>query len=132
MYRKLLIVDDDEDDIRMLTDAFRQQNLPVRYETLNCSRKLLDTLMASPPDALPALLLIDLNMPAITGIEALAAIRGHALTANLPVCVMSTSGDPATMQQCYNYGIRKYLVKPTRYEGLLKVAREICSILNGV
>jgi len=130
MYRKLLIVDDDEDDIELLIEAFQQLKLKICYETLTSSRTLLEKLKNCAVEDLPALLVIDVNMPAITGIEALAAIRRNRATAHLPVCVMSTSSDPVTQQRCYDYGIEKYIVKPSEYRQLLVVALEINRILN--
>ncbi|NUO00363.1 MAG: response regulator [Saprospiraceae bacterium] len=72
-----------------------------------------------------AVVIIDLNMPKMSGIELLKIFRNDAKLHNMPVLVFSSSDDPNDMQNCYDHGASAYVVKPSGLEELETTMRQI-------
>jgi len=64
----------------------------------------------------PLLLLLDINMPRVNGIEVLKAIKGDPATAKLPVIMLTTTDDPREVDRCYELGCSIYITKPVKYD----------------
>jgi CheY-like chemotaxis protein len=71
---------------------------------------------ASPGEAREALLLLDINMPQVDGIEALRQLRSRPSTALLPVIMLTTTDNPREIARCYELGCNIYVTKPVVYE----------------
>ncbi len=71
--------------------------------------------------SLPCVILLDLSLPGLDGIEVLRRIRAHPRTEKLPVVVFTASTDPSHVLACYRAGANSYVVRPSRYEEYLRV-----------
>lgn len=125
---RLWVVEDDEDDCTMLSDAFRQQNVLCEMSFFSDGEAFLEYLNAR--DALadlspPGLTLLDLNMPRMGGVATLSALRSDARYRHLPVVVFTTSNNEHDIQETYTLGVSAYLTKPSREEDLHKVVNFI-------
>jgi CheY-like chemotaxis protein len=115
----ILVADDDEDDRLLVADALGRVSptLDLRYVT--DGRELLDYLLRrgqwSDPEAAPVpdLVLLDLNMPRMSGRDALRTIKEDATIRTLPVVVFTTSEDPRDVRTCYESGANAYVTKPS-------------------
>lgn len=103
---KLLIVDDDRLTLHLLQGLLTPWSLHV--STLNDPRQCLATLEADPPD----LLILDIQMPHINGIELCQQLRQHPQWSWLPILVLTGQTDAATIQQVFTVGADDYLSKP--------------------
>ncbi len=74
---------------------------------------------------LPVLMLLDINMPKLSGIDVLTAIKADPATANTPAIMLTTTDDPREIQRCYEQGCNAYVVKPVVYESFVDAVRRL-------
>ena len=128
--RVLLLVEDDEGDVWATRRAFSGLSTIEQVETFKDGEHALQWLQErggdnSGDDPLPALVLLDLNLPRITGIEFLERIKTDHLLRHIPVIILTTSADANDVQRAYAAGASSYLVKPASMEGFTKVAEAV-------
>lgn len=115
----LLLVEDESDDVLFFRRALRQAAPDVRLEVAVDGVEAMDQLGEGRPR--PDLVVLDLKLPRRSGLEVLAWVRGQARLRDLPVVVMSSSGEPSDILRARALGIDEYIVKPTSYEALRDV-----------
>lgn len=112
--RHVLLVDDNPNDLELALEVMNQgtqggpkvvtaQGGPEALAYLSAHRGRCDR---------PSLVLLDLNMPQLGGLDVLDAIRADAELHDIPVIMLTTSGEPSDIQACYKRGANGYLVKP--------------------
>ena len=72
----------------------------------------------------PRLILLDLKMPRVGGIEVARALKGNDLTKHIPIVVMTSSNEESDIAECYKLGANSYIVKPLDFDALAEVARQ--------
>jgi CheY-like chemotaxis protein len=113
-----LVIADDEADIRhLIVFLLRSYDL---YEAQN-GRRALELIREVQPD----LVLLDVMMPEMTGLEVLDAMREHPLTASIPVVLLSAKGQAAEIEQGLQSGATRYLVKPFESQALRACVEEV-------
>lgn len=98
------IVDDDADDREIIRDAFQANNHHAEYMTLESGDALLQYLHENKDNGLPALILLDLNMPGKDGREALKEIKSNVAFQAVPIVVFTTSSSDRDKETSYEYG----------------------------
>jgi len=78
------------------------------------------------------LLLLDINMPRLDGIEVLRRIKADPMTSKIPVIMLTTTDDPREVQRCYELGCSVYLTKPVEYEGFIEAINRLGLFLQVV
>lgn len=78
----------------------------------------------------PLLLLLDINMPRLDGIEVLRALKAAPQTARLPVIMLTTTDDPREVQRCYELGCSSYVTKPVEYDRFVEAIRRLGLFLS--
>lgn len=127
----LLMADDDPDDRDLARQALQAARVRNRLDFVSDGEQLLDYLNRRGDfghlagDALPGLILLDLNMPRMDGREALIAIKADPLLRRIPVVVMTTSQSDEEVARAYDHGASSYIKKPVTFEGLVEVMRAI-------
>lgn len=126
----VLLADDDEDDRDFTREAMRQVNPHSEVSFVSDGQELLDYLRrdglyaSSESDTrVPDVILLDLNMPRMTGSEALAAIRADETLKGLPVVVLTTSRREEDVADCYERGANSYISKPSTFTDLVEAMR---------
>jgi CheY-like chemotaxis protein len=117
----VLLVEDDPSDAELILRALRKLLPPRRILTLKDGAAALDLLLdSSRPDALasglPRLIILDLKLPKVTGLEVLRQIKSHERTRCLPAIILTSSRSERDLRECYRSGANSYLVKPVAYE----------------
>jgi CheY-like chemotaxis protein len=119
----ILLVEDDQVDIMNVQRAFSKNNIANPLVVAHNGQEALDMLRGengqkkiSPT---PRIVLLDLNMPKMNGIEFLKAIRSDFELKSLSVFVMTTSGDEKDKIDAYNYNVAGYIIKPVNFEVFL-------------
>ena len=131
MARDILLVEDNPDDVELTRIAFEQANIPNRLVVARDGAEALDYLYARgshtgrDPSQLPALVLLDLNLPKIDGREVLQAIRSDPATQPLPVVVLSTSREPDDVQSTYALHANSYIQKPLDFQQFLWAVKQV-------
>lgn len=125
--RCIFVVEDSDEDYETVRDAARRSGLAHKIVRATSGQECL-RLLRDPPqarNALPLLVLLDLNTPNDDGREVLRQIRSDAKLKSLPLVVLSGSANPRDLQFCYDCGANAYHVKPVDHVLHLQVLQEI-------
>lgn len=128
----ILIAEDDADDRFLLQTAFDEKGYTDRVEFVENGVELLkylDNISRKNHEEIvyPDFILLDLNMPKKNGRETLQELKTHLLFKSIPVIVYTTTKNEQEIRRCYELGANSYVVKPARFEALLKVVEDIRS-----
>jgi two-component system, response regulator len=124
----ILLVEDNPDDVTLTMRAFRKNNISnemaVACDGEEALRYLLPDAAAETVTApLPLLVLLDINLPKINGLDVLRGIRSHERTKYLPVVVLTTSSEERDIVESYNLGANSYVRKPVVFERFIDAIR---------
>ncbi len=116
MQKKLtiLLIEDDQIEVMKFNRILSKIDSKHRVIEANNGEEALNILENK--DDLPNLILLDLNMPKINGIEFLKILKNDEILKYLPTVVLTTSNNQKDMLECYKIGIAGYMVKPLKYE----------------
>lgn len=117
------IVDDDEDDQLFIRSAFQDGKPSISVLSLYDGSELVPKLIQA--DALPRLILLDINMPLKNGFETLKELRSLVAFATLPVVMLTTSSDDGDRQRCLALGANRFMTKPLTYTQLRELAQDL-------
>lgn len=118
----VFIVDDDEDDRELLTDALIENHLlSSQIQTAVDGMDFIDKLTSA--TVLPSLIILDLNMPRMGGREVLSSIRENARFRHIPIIMFTTSDADIDVKDCYSLGCNTYMTKPSDYGSLLSAVQ---------
>lgn len=127
---KILLVEDNEDDADLTLRAFKRSNIPNEVVVARDGAEALDYLFATgmykeqrPP--LPALVILDLNLPKISGLDVLRKMRANPRTRHLPVTILTTSVEDEDVANGYALGANAYVQKPVSFEDFLTSAARL-------
>jgi CheY-like chemotaxis protein len=122
--KTVYIVDDDSDDRMLLREALENVIQDIEVQEFVDGQLLLDALANNLPEQ-PALILMDMNMPRLTGLEALKRIKSDPLCRHIPVIIVSTSSNAELIRHCYDQGVNAYIVKPVVFQGYIEIAQSV-------
>jgi two-component system, response regulator len=129
---EILLVEDSETDAEMTIRALRRKNLANRLVWLKDGADALDFLFrrgahSTRPPGTPKLVLLDLKMPKIDGIEVLRQVKAHEETRTIPVVMLTSSAEERDVVASYALGVNSYVVKPVDFAKFVEeVARAGC------
>jgi CheY-like chemotaxis protein len=127
---KILVADDDRDDFEMLKEAFGNSNELPEFDYVENGAELLLRLKKVTSGNAPDLIVLDLNMPKVDGLQALIRIKKDISLQNIPVFIHSTSNSSDQMNQCQALGASAYVVKGRTYSSFFDFARRILQFLD--
>jgi two-component system response regulator len=121
----ILMVDDNADDIYLTTRAFRRDSITNEIVVARDGVEALDLLL--PEDGRdplrPVIILLDIHMPRLNGLEVLARLRAEPSTRSLPVMVLTTSDEERDIAESYSHGSSTYVQKPVSTDEFVEAAR---------
>ena len=126
----ILLADDDADDRLLVHEAFEENHLINVLETVEDGEELLDYLYQRgkfTEAARPNLILLDLNMPRKSGLEALREIKLDADLRRIPVIVLTTSKAEEDILRSYDLGVNSFIVKPVTFDSLVTLIKALDS-----
>lgn len=123
--KSLLIADDDMDDLTLLLSALDVWSSDLNISHVGDGAELLTFLCQ---DRLPDLILLDINIPKINGIDCLQRIKAAARFDGIPIIMYSTSSNDEVIEKCYQLGASRYIVKPYKYDEIVDFMKMILSI----
>ena len=127
----ILLVEDNPDDIDLALYALRRHNLATHIHVVTDGVEALDFLffrgeyIQREYAQNPKLILLDLKMPRVDGLEVLKAIRENPLTSGIPVVILTTSKEESDLLESYRLGVNSYIVKPVNFEQFSEVVRQL-------
>ena len=123
---EILLVEDNESDAEMTIRALKKNSLANTLLHVSDGAEALDFLFAEGKYArrsvekVPKLILLDLKMPKVNGIQVLVKIKGDKRTKKIPVVILTSSREDPDIQQCYDLGVNSYVVKPVEFDEFYK------------
>ena len=118
---ELLLVEDNENDVELTVRALRRENLCNHIQVARDGEEALDYLFsrgdfANRGDGHPRLILLDLKLPKLDGLEVLRVIKSDPHTSSIPVVMLTSSREEGDLLQSYQLGVNSYLRKPVDFD----------------
>ena len=123
--KTIYVVDDDEDDRLLVSDALHEVIDQLTIIEATDGQHLLDLLALRSYHPEPAIIILDINMPRMNGMETLTQIRSRPESEHIPVIMLSTSSDQYFIKNAYNIGVNAYLKKPVSFNDYTYMAESI-------
>lgn len=127
----ILLVEDNPCDLELALDAFRRHNLANHIQVARDGVEALDFIFCTGEfkdraiSVQPKIVLLDLKLPRVDGLEVLRRIRSDPRTQSIPVVVLTSSREEADIANSYNLGVNSYIVKPVVFEKFSEAMRQL-------
>jgi two-component system response regulator len=128
---EVLLVEDNMGDAELTIRALKKNNLANKLIHLENGADALDYIFAQGIyanriiDNIPKVILLDLNMPKVGGIEVLQKIKSDERTKKIPVVILTSSKEDPDIEKCYDLGANSYIVKPVEFDNFVKAVDEL-------
>lgn len=128
---EILLVEDNVNDIELELRAFRKHNLSNRVFVVRDGAEALDYLFGTGAYvdrhdySRPKMILMDLKLPKIHGLEVLRRIREDERTRTIPVVILTSSKEEQDLMKSYHLGVNSYIIKPIEFDKFVDMAAEI-------
>jgi CheY-like chemotaxis protein len=128
---ELLLVEDNINDAELIIRALKKSNVGNSIAHLRDVEEALDYLFAKGKfskrkiEDSPKVILLDLKMPKLNGLEVLKAIKTDPRTKTIPVIIMTSSKEDSDIAESYRLGVNSYVVKPVNFENFSKAAADV-------
>jgi two-component system response regulator len=128
---QILLVEDNPNDLELALHALRKNNLANHIEVVRDGAEALDFIFATGPyahrnvDNGPKVILLDLKLPKVDGLEVLRKIKADPRTRRIPVVVLTSSGEERDIVESYALGVNSYITKPVNFEQFTEVVRQL-------
>lgn len=129
----IVMIEDDEGHARLIEKNIRRAGISNYIKHFVDGTSALDYLynaVDGPAHNGPALILLDLNLPDMSGTDILARIKGEGPLRRTPVVVLTTTDDRVEIQRCYDLGCNVYITKPVNYESFADAIRQLGLFLS--
>jgi two-component system response regulator len=127
----ILLVEDNPKDVQLTLRALRQENLANSIQVARDGEEALDFLFCRGPfagrsfDHPPRLVLLDLKLPKVDGLEVLRAVKGDPKTQPIPVVVLTASREEKDLVESYRLGVNGYIQKPVEFDAFREVIKQL-------
>lgn len=127
---RILLAEDDERDIELVMDALDEHHLANDVSVVRDGAEALEYLFrsgkyADRPDLLPVVILLDLKMPKVDGLEVLRQIKSDPRLKMIPVVMMTSSREERDLVKSYQLGVNSYLVKPVKFAQFVEAVKQL-------
>lgn len=128
---EILFIEDNPNDAEMTIRALKKYNIANNLIHLKDGAEALDFIFCEGAyktrnkSLKPRVILLDLKMPKIDGIEVLTKIKGNEFTKDIPVVILTSSKEDPDIKKCYSLGANSYIIKPVGFDNFTKVVAEL-------
>jgi two-component system, response regulator len=123
---EVLLVEDNPDDAELTLHVFKRHNLANRVKVVRDGAEALEYLFGKDAwDRLPKVILLDLKLPKVNGLEVLGKIKADPRTKMIPVVVLTSSREDRDLFVCYELGVNSYIVKPVDFTQFSEAVRQL-------
>lgn len=128
---EILLVEDSPEDLELTQRALRNANLGNHIQVARDGEEALDFIFCEGThvgrriEDTPKMILLDLKLPKVDGLEVLERIKGDPRTKHIPVVVLTSSKEQVDVIKSYQLGVNSYIVKPVNFEGFTSAVQEL-------
>jgi two-component system response regulator len=128
---EILLVEDNPNDVELTLRAFQKQNLSNKVFVVKDGAEALDFVFATGAysqrkiEKRPKVVLLDLKLPKVDGIEVLRRIKADSRTSQIPVVMLTSSQEERDVLNCYHLGVNSYIVKPVDFSNFVHAVSEL-------
>ncbi len=128
---EIIIIEDNPNDAELITRVFKKRCLADKFIILKDGAEALDFLLTqegltnTAADFTPKVILLDLKLPKVDGIEVLRRIKSDERTKSIPVVVLTSSMERRDLKDAYNLGANSYVAKPIKFDEFTKAVSEL-------
>ncbi len=126
---RILLVEDNPDDVELTLRVFKKYNIINKIIVAKDGEEALEILFNSrkgvPEEERPDLILLDLKLPKVDGLEVLHQIKSHPRTQPIPVVILTTSKEESDLIKSYKLGVNSYIRKPVNFDNFIEVIRQL-------
>ena len=128
--RSILLAEDNPNDVELTLAAFSEHNLANEVFVVSDGEEALDYLyqrgrFKDRPSGNPAVILLDLKMPKVDGLEVLRTIKQDEKLKNIPVVMLTSSREEPDLVRSYQFGVNAYVVKPVGFQSFMDAVKQI-------
>lgn len=122
----ILLIEDNPIDVDLTLRAFKKQNLTNNIVVVRDGEQAINQIeLWENGDYLPVVILLDLKLPKVDGLQVLKAIKKHPTYKVIPVVILTSSNDDGDIDSAYKLGANSYIVKPVNFDKFMEVAAHI-------
>ncbi len=130
MLKPILLVEDDKRDLELTLIALERSQLANDVVIMRDGAQALDYLRregehAGRAEGNPAVVLLDLKLPKVTGLEVLEAVRGDPVLRSIPIVMLTSSQEEADVVKSYQLGVNAYVVKPVAFDHFVSAIADL-------
>lgn len=128
--KKILLVEDNCNDIELTLEALSEENLNNRVDVVNDGVEAMEYLQYKGKfqhreKEFPAVILLDIKMPRMDGMEVLRVLKSHVELRIIPVVMFTSSQEEPDLRRCYELGTNAYIVKPVNYKDFFMTVKQL-------
>ena len=126
----IIMIEDDTGHARLIEKNIRRAGVTNEIKHFDYGGAAMDFLLGNEAHATPLLILLDLNLPDMSGTDILEKIKADDKLHRAPVIVLTTTDDKVEIQRCYDLGCNVYITKPVEYETFAAAIRQLGLFLS--
>lgn len=127
----ILLAEDDDGHATLIRRNLARTGLAAHVERLRNGQEILDWVAAGRLGSAGAVVvLLDISMPRVDGIEVLRRLKADPATRSIPIYMLTTTDNPAEVNRCFELGCNAYLTKPVAYEAFTTMVQRLCEFLE--
>lgn len=119
----ILLVEDNPDDAKLTIRALKKRNVSNNIFIVKDGEEALDFIFAK--GNCPKLILLDIKLPKVSGIEVLKQIKSNEKTKTIPVVMLTSSREEPDIKECYKLSVNSYIVKPVDFEKFSQIIEQL-------
>ena len=125
---EIVLVEDNPSDLELTLHALKKLNLSNHIAILRDGAEALDYFFETPKegsDKLPKVIMLDLKLPKVDGLEVLKQLKGHPKTRTMPVVILTSSREERDLLESYQLGVNSYIVKPVDFKQFIETVQQL-------
>ncbi len=131
----IVLAEDDDGHATLIERNLKRAGLTNGFVRVRDGQEAMDYFLGETPGAsspAASVLLLDIKMPRVDGVEVLRCLKKNPKTARLPIIMLTTTDDPREIERCYELGCNVYVTKPVEYESFIDAIRRLGLFLQVV
>ena len=122
----ILLVEDDAVDVMSVNRCFKQLKISNQLLVAGNGEEAM-RILSQTETAMPCIILLDINMPKMNGLELLHHLKSSADLKKIPVVMLTSSKEESDVSKCFELGVAGYMVKPVEYEAFVNIIELLCA-----